>query len=477
MIMDNSTIAAVATPGGRGGIGIIKISGPQAASIAKSIFRPHSSGTDLGSPTRTTATDTGNGQVQSHKLIYGQIVDPETERVLDEVLVSVMNAPRTYTKEDVVEINAHGGSVVLQAILSLVLRQGARLAEPGEFTRRAFLNGRIDLTQAEAVIDLISAQTERSLQIAAAQVDGRLRKEVESIREHLMQILSRAQAAIDFPEDVDDIIIGPKTVDSVRSRVVQPIENLIQNYLNARVIRDGLNVAVVGRPNVGKSSLMNRLLRKDRAIVTEIPGTTRDVIEDTVNLHGIPVILSDTAGLHKTDDAVETIGIEKTIEHVNGSDLVLFLVEAQEPISEEDHHIFDTVKTKPLIIAVNKIDLVGHDSDVMLPESWSAFERVYISALYGQGIDLLKELIVKAVSGEAPIDQKEMIVPNLRHKAAFENSFRSAQDMIAGFQNGTSMDLIAINIQEAIDALDEILGTNVKVDVLDQIFSQFCIGK
>jgi tRNA modification GTPase len=475
--MDNSTIAAIATPGGRGGIGIIKISGPQAASIAKAIFRPSDSDVDVEPSMDTASTDTGNGHVVSHKLNYGQIVDPETERVLDEVLVSVMNAPRTYTKEDVVEINAHGGSVTLQSVLSLVLRQGARLAAPGEFTLRAFLNGRIDLTQAEAVIDLVNARTEKSLQFATAQIEGRLRKKVESIRGHLVQILTYAEAAIDFPEDVDDILNDPKTTDSVRHHIVNPIKNLIRNYLDARVIRDGLNVTVVGKPNVGKSSLMNRLVRKERAIVTEIPGTTRDVIEESINIQGIPVILSDTAGLHETDDPVETIGIEKTIEHVNGSDLVLFLVEANNPISGEDHHIFDTVKTKPLIIAVNKVDLIGHESEMVLPESWSAYDRVYISARYGQGLDLLNDLIVKSVSGDAPIDQDEMIVPNLRHKVALERSLKAAQDMIAELQNGTFTDLIAINIQEAIDALDEILGTNIKVDVLDQIFSQFCIGK
>jgi len=476
--MENSTIAAIATPGGRGGIGIVKISGSKALTIATAIFSPAESVSpaDPGQ-VRASKEDVPGDGFQTHRLYYGHIIDPATRQVLDEVLLGVMKAPRTYTREDIIEINTHGGQVAMHAILELVLRHGARIAEPGEFTKRAFLNGRIDLTQAEAVIDLVNARTERSLQFAAAQVDGQLRQEVESIREHLIQILTRAQAAIDFPEDADDIINAPKTVDSIRNHVVQPIENLIQNYLDARVIRDGLNVAVVGKPNAGKSSLMNRLLRKDRAIVTEIPGTTRDIIEDTINLHGIPVILSDTAGLHKTDDPVETIGIEKTIEQVNGSDLVLFLVEAQEPIGEEDHHIFDTVKTKPLIIAVNKMDLVEHDSDVMLPESWSAFERVFISALYGQGVDLLKELIVNSVRGETPIDQKEMIVPNLRHKVAFDNSLTAAQDMIAAFQNGTSIDLIAINIQEAIDALDEILGINVKVDVLDHIFSQFCIGK
>jgi tRNA modification GTPase len=222
---------------------------------------------------------------------------------------------------------------------------------------------------------------------------------------------------------------------------------------------------------------MNRLLRKDRAIVTAIPGTTRDVIEDTINIGGIPVVLSDTAGLHETDDPVETIGIEKTIEHVNGSDLVLFLVESDGPIRAEDRRIFDKIKTKPLIIAANKVDLIENEAEMVLPDSWSAYDRVFISALYGYGIDLLKDLIVKFVAGDIPIDQNEMIVPNLRHKTTLERSLKAAQDMIAELRNGTSTDLITINIQESIDALDEVLGTNVKIDILDQIFSQFCIGK
>ena len=259
--MDNSTIVAIATPGGRGGIGIIKISGPEAASIAKNIFRPFDSGVARDATLNIESSDSGNGRVDSHKLNYGRIVDPQTERVLDEVLVSVMKAPRTYTREDVVEINAHGGSMALHTVLGLVLKQGARLAAPGEFTRRAFLNGRIDLTQAEAVIDIVNARTEKSLQIATAQVDGQLRTQVESIRQHLIDMLTRAEAAIDFPEDVDDIFDGRKTADAVRDRVINPLRNLIQNYLDAHVFRDGLNVAVVGKPNVGKSSVMNRLLR------------------------------------------------------------------------------------------------------------------------------------------------------------------------------------------------------------------------
>jgi len=475
--MDNSTIAALATPGGRGGIGIIKISGPEAVSIAEDIFRPHHSNCDFGNIQRSELLENNNGHFQSHKLNYGQIVDPETERALDEVLVSVMKAPHTYTKEDVVEINAHGGAVALQAILALVLRQGARLAEPGEFTKRAFLNGRIDLTQAEAVIDVVNARTEESLQIATAQIDGQLRNQIESIRKPLIHFLTHAEAVIDFPEDVDDIFDLRKTAIEVQKKVIGPLKMLIRNYMDAGVLRDGLKVAVVGKPNVGKSSLMNCLVQKDRAIVTSIPGTTRDVIEETVNIQGIPVVLSDTAGLHETDDPVETLGIEKTLKHVTGCDLVLFLIEAHRSLSDVDYQIYEKVKSKPLIIAINKIDLVKQNRHRPIPEPWREYEKVYTSALYGQGIDSLKNKIVQLTTGENPIDLEEIIVPNLRQKVILERSIKAAEGMMAEIQNGTPIDLIAIDIQDAIDSLDEILGSNVKVDVLDQIFNQFCIGK
>ena len=475
--MDNTTIAAIATAGGRGGIGIIKISGPAAVSIIKAIFQPCISDQASTTDVRTPHTSFENNGFESHKLNYGRIINPATRQVLDEVLVSVMRAPRTYTKEDIVEINAHGGYVAMQAILKLVLQQGARLAVPGEFTKRAFLNGRIDLTQAEAVIDIVNARTDDSLKIATAQIEGRLGEKVESIRQHLIQLLTYAEAAIDFPDEVDDIFNSTNTIVDVQNNVIHPLEDLVRNYLDAHVFRDGLSVAVVGKPNVGKSSLLNRLLQKDRAIVTDIPGTTRDVIEDTININGVPVILSDTAGMHKTDDPVETIGIEKTIAHVNGSDLVLLLIEASQPVTDEDLHIFEHVRTKPLIIAVNKIDLVRDEKDIDLPDSWSEHDTALISALYGQGIDSLKKLIVKSFTGENPVDLDEMIVPNLRHKIALERGLSAALDVVAELQNEVTTDLVSIHLQEAIDSLEEILGMNAKVDILDQIFSQFCIGK
>jgi tRNA modification GTPase len=475
--MDTSTIAAIATPSGRGGIGIIKISGAEAISIAKNIFRSRETNVRFQNGVQSGSPERSETLYPSHKLVYGQIVDPDDGHVLDEVLISLMKAPRTYTREDVVEINAHGGAVALQSILALVIKQGARLAEPGEFTKRAFINGRIDLTQAEAVIDVVNARSEKSLQIATAQMEGQLRKKVEAIRKRLITYMTHIEAAIDFPEELEDLIDTQHMAAEVHEEVVHPLQRLIQKHLDARIFREGLRVAVVGKPNVGKSSLLNRLVQKDRVIVTAIPGTTRDIIEETINIQGLPVILSDTAGLHHTNDPVETIGIEKTREHVNGSDLVLFLVEAHRALSDEDYDIYANVNTKPLIIAANKIDLVSKGQNSIIPDSWSQCEQVRISALYGQGVDTLKEKIFSLAFGKKPLELDDVIVPNLRQKLAFERSLTAAEDIASEMRNGTAIDLVAISTREAIDTLDQILGINVKIDILDQIFSQFCIAK
>jgi tRNA modification GTPase len=388
-----------------------------------------------------------------------------------------MKGPKTYTREDVVEINAHGGAVVLHAILQLVLKKGVRLAEAGEFTQRAFANGRIDLTQAEAVIDVINARTQKSLQLAAAQVTGKLRKQITSIRSGLVDFLTRIEAAIDFPDDVAEFIQPEDTLKTLQKDVVEPLKRLIQNYVDAHVFRDGLAVAVVGRPNVGKSSLLNQLVQKDRAIVTDVPGTTRDVIEETLNLEGIPVVISDTAGVHHTDHPVEKIGIKKTLEHVNGSDLVLFMIEAHHPLGPEDHHIYDQINTKPIIVVLNKIDLTQRGNETTPPNNWRFDDQVRISALYDQGIDHLKDKVIKLAGGKNPLEVNGVIVPNLRHKLLLEMSLDAAESVIEQLRNGTSSDLVAIHLREALDALGVISGDNVKVDVLDQIFSRFCVGK
>jgi tRNA modification GTPase len=475
--MDNSTIAAIATPGGRGGIGIIKLSGPRAVSIAATIFSPAISKLNSASGKTPHTKENSRGALQSHQLYLGHIIDPENRRVVDEVLICVMKAPRSYTKEDVVEINAHGGPVAVNAILELVLRQGVRIAEPGEFTKRAFLNGRIDLTQAEAVIDVINARTEKSLQVAAAQIKGQLKRSVETIREFLIEFLTRVEAGIDFPDDVADIVDSNAIAREIQTCVIKPLKRMVQHHLDGNILREGLKVAVVGRPNVGKSSLFNRLLQKDRAIVTEVPGTTRDTIEETLNINGYPIILADTAGLHDTNDPIETLGIEKTVENIEGADMVIFMVEAHRPLTIEDHNIFNKVKSKPFIIAINKIDLVNGDCPVVLPDCWMEKNCVEVSALYDRGLRDLKKKMLLTGFGKDPIDIETAIVPNLRQKLLMEDSLRASENIKRELENDTPMELIAIPLQEAIDSLGQILGTNVKVDILDQIFRRFCIGK
>lgn len=476
--MNNSTIAAIATPGGRGGIGIIKISGSNALAIAEALFTPDGSHRKSALPGRSVAArHTAGHGFQSQRLYYGHIIDPANGRILDEVLLSVMKAPRSYTREDVVEINAHGGQAAVNAILELVLKQGSRLAEPGEFTKRAFLNGRIDLTQAEAVIDIINARTDKSLQAAAAQVNGNLSQSVADIRQYLIELLTRTEAGIDFPDDVDEILEPGETALAVEHSVIMPLQRLIQQHEDGNVLRDGLKIAVVGRPNVGKSSLLNCLVQKERAIVTAVPGTTRDTIEAPLNIDGYPVILADTAGLHDTRDPIETMGIEKTIENARRSDLVLLVVEAQYGLSEDDYKIFKQFRSKPLIVVNNKIDLVDNGKAVDMPAGWSSATCVPISALYDQGIETLKKQIVATAFGEKSLDLDGGIIPNLRQKLLLEDSLRAAQALRNELDQGRPMELVAIQLQDAVDCLGQILGTAVKVDVLEQIFSRFCIGK
>ena len=503
MTPDQDTIAAIATPGGRGGIGIIKISGSKSFAIARSIFRSGeltttrtAGGVDFSAKggkrqggevpqsnpsvvSEAAKVDPNSQQFEfeTHRIYYGHISDPDKGRLLDEVLVSAMKAPRTYTREDVVEINAHGGAVVLHAILELVLSRGARLAEPGEFTKRAFLNGRIDLTQAEAVIDIINARTQKNLELATGQVTGRLRRILISIRSQLIELLTRIEAAIDFPEDAEVLIDPGRTAKTVEKEAVEPLKRLIRYYIDAHIFRDGLTVAIVGRPNVGKSSLLNQLVKKDRAIVTSIPGTTRDIIEETLNIKGIPVIVSDTAGVHKSENPVEMIGIEKTIAHVDGSDLVLFLIEANRPLEAADHQIYAKINAKPLFVVLNKIDLVQNNTDTAIPDNWSCLDRLRISALYDQGIDHLRDKIVEWAGGENPVDLADAIVPNLRHKLLLEKALGATETITEELLKETSSELVAIHLQEAIDALGEITGDSAKVDVLDQIFRRFCVGK
>jgi len=484
--MERSTIAAIATPAGRGGIGIVKISGPAAIKIASAVFSPSGSLTDNdGPPSRFDAfcadkvldKDRPTKKPQSHSLFHGYIIDPKTRHVLDEVLLGVMRAPNTYTREDVVEINAHAGGVVLSAILELILRNGARMARPGEFTKRAYLNGRIDLTQAEAVIDLINARTEKELHIATRHLDGDMGQAVETLRRQLRDILVEIEAVIDFPEERGDGFDFKKEKDLLQKEVINKINDLIDRYQRAKVYREGLRVVIIGKPNVGKSSLMNRLLQRDRVIVAPMPGTTRDSIEETINLSGITVILTDTAGLHETEDPIESLGIKKVHEYIEKAELLLFVVDLSEALTKQDQAIYRKIRDNAIILVQNKADLVKGDFDMQMPRSWKFRHKIRTSALYNQGLDRLRNAIEKVGLREEKIDLTDQIIPNLRQRHALEKSLSAAISAHKGFDSQISPELIAIEFKEALNVLGEISGATVTDEILNQIFSRFCVGK
>ena len=471
--MEYDTIAAVATPLGTGGIGIIKISGKDAFSIAGAIFqrsRPVPS-------YKPEALGNHGFPLKSHRLYYGHIVHPDSQKVLDEVLLTAMKAPLTYTREDVVEINTHSGPIVLASILDLVIKAGARLADPGEFTKRAYLNGRIDLTQAEAVIDIINSRSEKSLEVAMAQIKGGMKQRIESIQNALFNILAEIEAAIDFAEEIEDLVDVNHVISILEKNIIVELSELVEQYENAHFIRDGFKVIVIGRPNVGKSSLMNRLIQQDRAIVTPIPGTTRDLIEETLNIRGMPFIIADCAGLHDTQDPVETIGMGKTTDYLRKSDLILFMIDADDPFTAEDQNIYKIINNKRAMLVVNKIDLVQDPLDMKLPESWGKMPVCKISALYGNGVNALKDMIVQLTLGDHSFEVKDTVIPNLRHKNALLKSLELLISAKNEMRKGTSFELIAIDVREAQDRLGEIIGATAKEDVVEHIFSRFCIGK
>ena len=475
--MEPSTIAAIATPAGRGGIGIVKISGPAAIKIACAFFSPSDSLTDSDEPASRFDSFCSDKKPRSHSLFHGHIIDPVTRHVLDEVLLGVMKAPNTYTREDVVEINAHAGGVVLSAILDLVLQNGARMARPGEFTQRAYLNGRIDLTQSESVIDLINARTEKELQLATRHLDGDMGQAVETLRRQLRDILVEIEAVIDFPEEMGDGFDFKKEKDILQKEVINSINELIDRYRRAQVYREGLKIVIIGKPNVGKSSLMNRLLQRDRVIVTPMPGTTRDSIEETINLNGIPVVLADTAGLHDTEDPIERLGIKKVHEYVEKADLLLFVVDLSEALTKQDRDIYHKIEHKAVILVQNKADLVSGDFDMEIAQSWKFSHKIRTSALYNQGLDQLRNAIEKNGLKEEEIDLTDQIIPNLRHRHALEKSLTAAMSALQGFEASISPELIAIEIKEALTVLGEISGDTVTDEILEQIFSRFCVGK
>lgn len=461
MPSDKDTIAAIATPIGQAGIGIIRVSGPRAHEIAEKIFEPRN-------PIQ---------RLQSHHLYLGHLSDPTSGEMIDEVLLSFMKAPHSYTREDVIEINSHSGYVLLSKILQLVLEQGARLARPGEFTLRAFLNGRIDLTQAEAVIDLLNSKTNRGLALASQQIQGSFRKEIEALRLKVVDVLSHAEVAIDFPEEETDILSREMASDLIEEKVIKPIEALITAHAGRRIWVDGINTVIVGRVNAGKSSLLNRLLEEQRAIVTPVPGTTRDIIESSVTVEGVPLKIMDTAGLRKVKGEIEQIGIQLTEQKLAEADFLLVVIDRSRPMNQDDHRILAQSRAKKALIVLNKIDLPPKISKRDRDEVLTGFPVAEISALTGQGLDRLKRAIADCIL-ESDIDMTvSHIAPNLRHRQALTDAagfFKNAVDRV---REGAPMEIIALELKSGLDSLGEITGETTNEEVLDNIFGQFCLGK
>ena len=459
--MIKDTIAAIATPLGSGGIGIIRISGPKALSIISKLFGTTKKGPDGGS------------DFISHQFMHGYIFNSITCIIIDEVLMVYMSSPRSYTTEDVVEIQAHSGSLVMRTILDEVILKGARLAEPGEFTKRAFLNGRIDLTQAEAVADIINAKSIESLKIAASQNIGNLKILINKSRQQLISFLSLIETAIDFPEQTHELITAKQGLNLVKD-VLQVCYNSIEQYDNAHFIKDGMKITICGGANVGKSSLMNCLLKKEKSIVTSKPGTTRDIIEENLNINGIPFIISDTAGMHQTNDLVEKIGIEKAKKHIKDSDIILYVKEAGSRIRKQE--LSNLIPSeKNIIIVINKIDLIKNIPPIYIPEIYKHVSLAKTSALKNQGIDNLIKIIIKMSIKN--LKNTSSVVPNLRHKIALKKAVKFLESAQKGLLTEIIEETLSIDIKNSLDCLGEITGDTIKIDILDNIFKNFCIGK
>ncbi|MGF0112514.1 tRNA uridine-5-carboxymethylaminomethyl(34) synthesis GTPase MnmE [Streptococcus sp. SGI.013] len=450
------TIAAIATPLGEGAIGMIRLSGSDAFSIANAIFK----GKNLE-------------KVASHTLNYGHIVDPKNQKILDEVMLGVMKAPKTFTREDVIEINTHGGIAVTNEILQLVIREGARLAEPGEFTKRAFLNGRVDLTQAEAIMDLIRAKTDKAMSVAVKQLDGSLSELINNTRQEILNTLAQVEVNIDYPE-YDDV---EEMTTALMREKTQEFEALLTRLLKTakrgKILREGLSTAIIGRPNVGKSSLLNNLLREDKAIVTDIEGTTRDVIEEYVNINGVPLKLIDTAGIRETDDIVEQIGVERSRKALEEADLVLLVLNASEKLTSQDRELIKISQNTNRIILLNKTDLPEQIESQELPN-----DAIRISVLTNQNIDQIEERIKQLFFENAEIvEQDATYLSNTRHISLIEQAVESLQAVNQGLEMGMPVDLLQVDLTRTWQILGEITGDAAPDELITQLFSQFCLGK
>ena len=457
--MYDDTIAAVATAMGEGGIGIVRISGENALSILEKVF-----------------CSVKNRPTENRKLTYGFVTDNFTGEKIDEVMAVYMKAPHSYTAEDVVEIQCHGSIVSLRKILALVLKNGARLAEPGEFTKRAFLNGRLDLSQAEAVIDLVRAKSDKTFDVALSQLEGSFSKKIKEIRSDLVDILVNITVNIDYPDEDIEVITYENLISGL-GNVKAKVDSLLATADTGRILREGLNIAIIGKPNVGKSSLMNTLLRETRAIVTEIPGTTRDTIEEALTIRNIPVKLTDTAGIRHTDDVIEKIGIEKSKESFNKADLVIFMVDNSRPLDDEDREIIEYIGDRKVLAIINKTDLENRLDISEIKRKLPNGIFIETSMAREDGISRIEDEIENLVYGGKVKQNDSMMVTNVRHKALLEEASSALRDAASMAGAGEALEFLEIDVNRAYEALGEIIGEAVNEDIINEVFARFCLGK
>lgn len=456
------TIAAISTAVGEAGIGIVRISGKNALSIANTIFK--------GNKVEELSKDL------NRKLVYGHIIDRKNHQLIDEVLISFMKGPHTYTREDMVEVYCHGGIISVRKVLELILNNGARLAEPGEFTKRAFLNGRLDLSQAEAIIDMIRAKTDKSFEASLEQLEGSLSRKINEIRNILLEMIAHVEVSIDFPdEDIEEVTY--EDLEKSGNKVKEEIEILLSTADKGKILRDGLNTVILGKPNVGKSSLLNAILRENRAIVTDIPGTTRDIIEEYVNIDGIPLRIIDTAGIRNTEDLVEQIGVDKARETVEKADLVIAVFDASRELSDEDYEIIQLIKHKKSIVLLNKTDLPSKYSLTDLLSLLKDKEIIKTSITSNIGVDLLEKSIKSIFySGDVEI-YSDAIITNVRHKNQLAKALENIKEALEDIRGNVPIDCIEVDLKNCWENLGEISGDTIGEDILDKIFAEFCIGK
>lgn len=460
--MEFDTISSISTPMGEGAIAIVRLSGDEAINIADKIYKGKHKLIN----------------VDSHTINYGHIIDPETNDVVEEVMVAVMRAPRTYTREDIVEINCHGGIMTVNRVLELTLSNGAKLAEPGEFTKRAFLNGRIDLSQAEATMDFIRSKTDRASKVAMQQIEGRLSTLIKGLRQSILEILAQVEVNIDYPEYDDVEEATNQFLLTEAEKIKTSIEGLLQTGTQGKILREGLSTVIVGKPNVGKSSMLNNLIQDNKAIVTEIAGTTRDVLEEYVNVRGVPLRLVDTAGIRETDDIVEKIGVERSREALSKADLILYVLNYNEALTESDYQLAQVIKNEDVIVIINKTDLSQALDIEAVKQMVGVDTPIVMTSMVDQsGIEQLEEKI-RDLFFEGTVSNQDMTyVSNARHISLLKDAKQSISDAIMAAESGVPIDMIQIDLIKTWELLGEVIGESVADGLIDQLFSQFCLGK